>query len=746
MLWAHSCMRTYFYFLICILFFTSFSGFAGDTTSIPLGRQLFHDRIKAEQKRLDKLDGKLDGFIKLSIIDDVNLQITDAMIRKVNVLRNFIEQDSPIATNNEKVRYLRYVENLVKGFTNSWKAHKINPALAPILVDNFTAILKANLRGEKMDHLILEVPYEVGVINSEIFNENKGYGESQKYLFLKYSEIHPETILENIGPYVNEPFADTLVVIAFQNNMVKVYNYAQSVNSLQGKLIKRNTDKRVKMLVQLSRMDSALFYFPFLDNLISGKQTIEGISKYLAVGNKTYDSVGYYKLLVNTEIEYYKRLIDPVKRDTPIAMFGVNGLTDMLQGKAIQHFITPINELHEVANPAVRFKALEHLNPQDLYYMMVLGENEIFTSSYKNSFDLMMKRMGPKPRGDSLLMSVGFDHFKKFVKMAAGYNKLDTFLRTFPGGRADKLMMAFISNLENSNTLEDADDVADSYGSITNPKLLKSMLQNVSDNEKRCMQNDNPRGQKIYNLLKLIFLSADTINKIDLSKELGIPPIYTVDNNYLSDDSGRIVEQVFFYGDKDGRESYESYMSSFPKNEWKIIQKKEWTEIISLKGKPIWIFANRPLDNETDKDAEAQKDLIDYLDENNLRPSIVIHRGHSYHLKYTILQMPESAKIIMLGSCGGYNNLKQILDYAPDAHIISTKQIGSRDVNKPIIEAINNTLRSGKNIDWRQMWSSLDAIFAKGPRDKRDLFDDYIPPHKNLGALMIKAYTKTNTQ
>ena len=744
--YVHSIMRISFYLLFSFLLTGSLSVKAGDTTTIPISRAMFHDYIKAEQKRLDKADGKLDGFIRLSNIDDINLQVTDAMMRRIDVLRNFIEQDSPISKNNEKVRYLRFIENLLRNFTNNWKAHKINAALAPVLVDNFSSILQANLKGESMAPFILQVPYEVGIINSEIFKENPGYALCQKYLFLKYSESHPETILQKIGPYIDEPFADTLVVLALQNNLIKLYDYAQSVNSLQGKLIRRNTDSRIKMLVQLSTMDSALFYFPFLDDLISGKQTIEGISKYLALGHKTYDSVGYFKLLVKTEIEYYKRLNDPEKPDTPIAMFGVNGLSDMLQNKAIQHFIRPINELHEVANPAIRFKALEHLGPRELYYMMVFGENEIFTSSYKNSFDLMMKRMGPKPRGDSLLMSVGFDHFKKFIKMAAGYNKLDTFLRTFPGDRADKLMMAFIARLEASNTLEDADDVADSYGSITNQKLLKSMLKNVSDNETRCIENSNPRGQKIYGLLKLIFLSADSTNNIDLTKELGIPPVYTVDNKYLSDDSGRIIEQVFFYGDKDGKESYDSYLTSFPRSEWKISKKKEWTEINSLKGKPIWIFANNPLDNDKDLDADAQKHLSNFLDENSLRPSIVIHRGHSYHLKYTIEQMPESARIIMLGSCGGYNNLKQILEYAPDAHIISTKQIGARDVNKPIIEAINNTLRAGKNIDWRRMWGSLEALFAKAPREKRDLFEDYIPPHKNLGALMIKAYSKTNIQ
>lgn len=736
-------MKHIFYPVILFLFCPALVLAYGDTTNVPLNRQVFHDKIKAEQKKADKTDGKLDGMIKISPNDDVNLQVTDALIRKVNVLRNDVENNPVLATNNEKIRYLRFIENLVKNFNSNWKSRKLAPSLAPLLVDNFSAIMAANIRGESMLPYLQDVPYEVGMINAEIFKENSGYKESQKLLFLKFCQLHPDKILANIGPYVNESFADSLVVTAFLNSPSQLYSYAQSTGSLQGQLIKRNPDNRIKTIVQLSHLGGkALFYFPFLDDLISGKQTIESISKYLGTDEKKYDSVGYFRLLVKTEIEYYSRL---KHGDTPVAMLGVDGLSDMLQRKAIQHFITPINELHEVNNPAIRFRAIDPLGPQELYFMMVFGENEIFTSSYKNSFDRMLQRMGPNPKGDSLLMSVNFDHFKKFIKMAAAYNKLDTFLKTMKNN-SETLMKAFVSKLEGSGSLEDAVDVADSYGSIRDPLLLKSMLKYVSDNEQRCRMSNNQAGQKLYNLLSIIFLSADSTNHIDLSKEIGIPPVYTVNYNYLADDTGRVIQQVFFYGDKDGKESFSSYMTSFPASEWKITKTKEWVEIKSLKGKPIWIYANLPLDNETDKDADAQKDLVDYLDANNLMPSIIIHRGHSYHLQYTIEQLPPSAKIIMLGSCGGYKNLKQILDYAPDAHIISTKQIGAKDINKPIIEALNNILRSGKNIDWRQMWSDLDKQFLKGPRDKKDLFDDYIPPFKNLGALFIKAYTKAKGQ
>lgn len=729
-------MRLLFSLIIGIFFLPSFV-YAADTTKIPIGRQIWHDHIRNEQKLADKADGKVDGLIRVSNNSDVNLQVTDAIMRKVNVIRNDIESDTTL-TNNDKVRYLRYVEDLLKEFILSWKKHSINPSIAPLLVENFSEIYKATIHGEDMTPLIEKVPYEVGNINAHIFVDNPGFAKSKIALFRKFCVLYPDKILENLGPYVNEPFADSLVIEAFNNSPSQLYTYAQSISSPQGQLIRRIEDPRIKTVVKLSTQHRALFYFPFLDDLISGKKTIEEITKVAGTSDRNYDSVGYYSMLVKTEIDYYSRL---VKGDTPIAMFGANGLLDMLKTKAIQHFITPINELHENPNPAVRFRALQPLTAQELYYMMVLGENDIYTSSYKYSFDRMMQRLGPNPHGDSLLISVNFDHFKKFIKMAAQYNKLSEFLKTMPEN-SEKLMQAFVAKLETSRTLEDAVDVADSYGSITSPDLQRSMLQNVEWNEQRCIKEDNDRGRRIYGLLKTIFLSADPKNGIDLSKAIGIPPIYTVDYNYLADDSGRIIEQVFFYGDADGKASFASYLTSFPGADWTISTKKEWIEIKSKKGKPVLIFANLPLDNNTDKDAKAQSDLIDYLDEKGLKPSVVIHRGHSYHLPYTIQQLPESAKIIMLGSCGGYQNLKTILKYCPDAHIISTKQTGAMNVNKPIIDALDKTLREGKNIDWRQMWSGLETDFSRAPREVRETFEDYIPPQKNLGALFIKAYNK----
>ena len=120
-----------------------------------------------------------------------------------------------------------------------------------------------------------------------------------------------------------------------------------------------------------------------------------------------------------------------------------------------------------------------------------------------------------------------------------------------------------------------------------------------------------------------------------------------------------------------------------------------------------------------------------------------MHRGHSYWLPGTISRMPYNVKIIVIGSCGGYKNLNKIIDVCPEANIISTKEIGTAEINRPILNYLNQSFLSGKYIVWKNMWSSLSNIFSHDP--SKELYEswlNYIPPYRNLGAIFIKAYNK----
>jgi hypothetical protein len=113
-------------------------------------------------------------------------------------------------------------------------------------------------------------------------------------------------------------------------------------------------------------------------------------------------------------------------------------------------------------------------------------------------------------------------------------------------------------------------------------------------------------------------------------------------------------------------------------------------------------------------------------------------------LNATIEKLASSAQLVILGGCGGYQNLNEILEICPEAHIISTKQIGTGVINKGLINEISERLRLGQDLDWPSLWSDLAKKITK-PKLK-EAFEDYIPPHKNLGAIFIMAFNKMKLQ
>jgi hypothetical protein len=702
------------------------------TFRISTDRMLFHDLVDKQQKNLLNKNDSL----KLSEDESVNLQVSDVLIRQVDEMQESIETDTTLS-GQVKVKSLKSLETLLRGYNLNKYRKDFPVTIAPALFAAFKESLLLDRKGLSIEPVIAKNDYGVGKILVECFvfpSENPGVKASRVLLIRKYMETHPDEILPELNKNPHVPFADRFIQLAAHRDIRRLYDYAAARNTL-GSKIRNHPDSLVRMIGTIASSKSGQLYFPFLDMLMRKQITLSDIDKV-----KDND-FAYYRLMVSTRIGYARRLLPPFKD----SVMGMRALTDRMASKAKQYFIREINALHGEANENVRFKRIEGLTPQELYYLIVLGEDEIYTSSYLHVYKRMFQRMNV-PRSDSLLLSVNGDYFRKFIKMAAGYNTLNDFLAKMDTNNATTTMKAFVIKLENTDGLEEAVDVADSYSSIMdkNPLLANFITQQVKWNLERNITNSNKRGIVIYNLLRVLFQSADTASKIDLSKELGIPSIYGQDYQALADDSGRVIQQVFFYGDedKDGQMSYDNFMRMFRnKNDWKVQSNDEWTSITSLKGKPVMIFANKPLLGHDDPDAKAQAVLNEYMSENNLQPSIVIHRGHSYHLPYTLKQLAPSAKIVVLGSCGGYNNLNEVLTMCEDAHIISTKQVGTKTVNEPILQAINSNLLAGQNIDWISLWRGLSTKFTDAA--SREKFDDYIPPYKNLGAIFIKAYRKS---
>lgn len=693
----------------------------------PIGRALWHDRIDREQKNALKADGKADQLFYSGNNEDINYFVTQNIVQRVDALQCRIEKDSTIGDQKKKA-YLLGVERILKNFTANYRSRQFAPSRFPTLLDAFETAMENDKKGISIEPIIDQSVYEVGklLVASQAFDRNPGVKNAENILIRKYCALHPDRIFTTLRDNPDVPFRDSLIKVAGYKYPRILYDYAAANNRL-GYAIRNVDDSFIRTVSKMatSSSGSGQLYFPFLDNLIKGNMKLSDIDAV-----KENDGQ-YYKLLVKTKMDYVQRSLQGEK------IWEVESLTKMLEKKGQQVFIKEINALHERPN-AERFRVLQQLNPQELYYLVIAGETEMYTSSYVNGiYPIMMQKAGN--RGDSLLMSVGFDRFKKFIKIAAGYNTLSHFLSTFPEKQqAQTLMRAFVNNLEKSDGLEDGVDVADSYASIeeTIKPVAEEMLNNVKLNYERNVASGNKRGMVIYNLLNKLFQSA-TDSTVNLSSEFGIPPVYNIDYSQLVADSAhRVVTQVFFYGDEDGRMNYRGFVPQFSNSNWKKIEdNKYWIAFASTKGKPIAIYANKPLDEESGELDKAQESLDNYLQEKGIQPTIVVHRGHSYYAPYTIEQIQPAAKIVFLGSCGGYHLIHDVLKHAPDAHIIASKQIGKQVINQPFMDMLNEKLRVGSNIDWMPFWTEFRAKAGKV-----EGFDDYIPPYKNLGAIFIKAY------
>src|SRR5215203_1810551 len=722
----YSFIRLWFVSLLLLVFLYPMAQ-PGNTAKVKVDikRQLFHDYIDREQKNALKADGTADAVFKTSGDEEINFLITKDLTKGVDLLQYKIETDS-VLQHGKKVNYLKGVENILKSFTAKVTTRRFNASYWPQILSTYEQAMWLDIKGESIEPLIETNHYEVGniVLTSSAFDNNSGRPQAKNRLLLKYAQLHPNQVFSMLNDNYNVPFRDSLIIVAGHKYPQLLYDFASANNKL-GNAIRRIDDSLVRTISRMATSGgNGQVYFPFLDNILKGRITIQEID---AVKN---DEIKYYKLLVKTRIDYVNRSLE---KNT---IYGMTDLEKRLIKKVQDVFIKTINGLHEETD-AVRFRILQPLTAPELYYLAVYGENQIYTSSYtKGVYPAVMSKSGN--RGDSLLMSVSFDRFKKFIKMAAGYNTLNNFLNSFSSeDQAKTLMMGFVNGLEKSKGLEDGVDVADSYTSIMeqDKPLAEYILNLVKNNYDKNQALNNQRGTVMYNLLYKLFLSADTTNKINLSKEFGIPPVYEVKYNTMANEKQQVIMHVFFYGDEDGRGNYQGFMRQFANGNWKVTANNQWVTISSLKGKPLIIYANKPLPEETDEDSKAQEALNDYLEKNGISPTIVVHRGHSYYANTTIKYIKPTAKIVYLGSCGGYHLLHDVFEHSQDAHIIASKQIGKTVINQPFFNILMEKLRNGNDIEWIPFWNEFRKV-AGGVEG----FQDYIPPHKNLGAIFIKAY------
>jgi len=158
-------------------------------------------------------------------------------------------------------------------------------------------------KGLNMSAIIENENIAVGTIllATGSFTDNIGYAAARDMLVLKNCQNNPLQILQildNQGIQISgNRYADSLLIAAAFNNPEMVYNYAAAPTAL-GKKIQSINHPLVKWIGRLAYMKTGRYYFAFLDELYTGKLSIDTITPLIPENQ----SENYFKLLVHTRI------------------------------------------------------------------------------------------------------------------------------------------------------------------------------------------------------------------------------------------------------------------------------------------------------------------------------------------------------------------------------------------------------------------------------------------------------------
>ncbi|HEU5168835.1 MAG TPA: hypothetical protein VFU29_25000 [Chitinophagaceae bacterium] len=681
-------------------------------------------------KVLKEEQGKFFHQLNYVSIDSIIVhQLSHSVKIEVDSIYSFIISDNalPAAEKEKAILSLGYFMNELSKNIAQQRSEMYD---IPGAIQSYKNILKALLYHRSINNLLIDLPPRRTQVLAATFSQYKEHGLLDDLAVYKRMASSPEFILSFLE---NEPgfrYADSLLLIAAAYDPLKIVLYLNQRKTELDDKIRNTKNIYLQQIISLAADRNASEVLPFVLAIAENRTTKEEILE------TRKDIVKYFQLLVNTT----KESGEP---EGPSFIFQ-KLLRKGLKEKSLSFYVNEMNELHS-APDGIRFASVKGLRPEDIYYIITSCGDELYTSSFLGLYKRLMENFKSQS-ADSLFSIVQYDNFRIFMRMAANYNVLTDFLNKMPEEKAAALINRFLSGIESDTNsgLEKAMDIGDSFIGLDSAVVISDMIQKeLLANLNRCQSGQLFFGMRLYSILLQVF---------DLVKQKNsLNKLWTTLGNYdllerkaLQNKNGEIIQMVLFYGDEDGIASFKNFQKLFTDTtKWKTSRNENWVTVRSVSEQPIVIYANLPLDSKEELDIKAQDSLFIFLKQEAIEPVVLVHRGHSYHLDNTLKRLTPSVRLAILGSCGGSNSAISIASINPDAQLIVSKKTGSKSINDPIINIINETLLNREDLSWPIIWEKLSARFSND-EFTRNLFSEYIPPGKNVSLFVLKLFNFYN--
>jgi hypothetical protein len=392
---------------------------------------------------------------------------------------------------------------------------------------------------------------------------------------------------------------------------------------------------------------------------------------------------------------------------------------------------------HHNGTDAERLSYIGDFKAQELYYLIAFGTNEAYTSTFNLIFRQMMKKMRTEGKPADALISKAdptYRHYRTILAACASYGRLTEFLATIHDrSNKEDLLRRFIVELNSSKErMKDAVSIITLIKSETDTNIIRTLKGHIMASYSG---SSDTQLKRLYAYIGAICYKYHPLLFDDFAKEYPVIISPSIPIKDLVNSNNEIIEQQFYYNDDDGRMNYEDFINKCSNDPaWKIEDKGSYSVLSksSASGVKLIIYANKyNMENSLN---DIQKEFT----EKKLSASIIIHRGHSYHVEKTKEHITSSARIVYLGSCGGFGEILSVLKRSNKANIISTQGKGTITINSPLIIKMHELILSSEALSWETLWDKTEKVIS----NKED-FRFYVRPDKNIAVQLINSFYST---
>jgi len=617
----------------------------------------------------------------------------------------------------EREQHMQLLTNLFRASIKALNNKQITMLRIPGLNDNVLQTLRTS-DSAQLIRLYNPVNISIHRILSEVFQATDKSGPISWGLELKDLAAFPYKIPNRIFLPRFAPIRDSLLY-RYANDMPEAFCRKLASGGKDWISLAENSQSRT---VQAIRQVPVDIYFekvlPFGMAILDQRTTIEQVRSW------AMEPSVYYARFTE-EMAYLHTRTNPEER-----RFLRRQLESLNKKIAKAFFMNEINDSHDMPDNK-RFASVQGLSARELYYVMLAGEDELYTSSFIYLFKLFIQKTG-KQNLEDFFQEIGYHHFDRFLFVVNVYGMTPELMNRLPESDVLAQLKRNVRSLgrvnyESLDVIVNSMYLAEVLFELRKYDQIKTGLMPYLDSLQKVKANELLL-YRIYEGYKNILALGKGNSRMPGSEVYDVLEVDKIKHD------GRIVGMSLFYDDQDGVSSFNHYIGTFETSKWTKIDKEDYVIMQSKSGQPVSIFINKP--NTANGYDSAQARMIREIKSRGWKPGLFIHRGHSYYVQNSLNYLDSDHQFVFLGSCGGYQNVLQVFYNNLDAHVIATRKIGSMWVNDPLLNDVQNGMRDNRNIYWDKLWAALSAQMKSA--QTRELFSGYIPPNRYNGVIFIR--------